>query len=358
MGFRRGGLISEVEKKEILELIQEACRSGSKQSSACAIIGITARTIQRWKSKENLKDGRKQKKTLSHNKLSQEEKNLILQIVNKPKYASLSPAQIVPLLADEGRYLASESTFYRILKEEKQLTHRHRSNPRIIHKPKTCKANGPNQVYTWDITYLKSTILGGFFYLYLIMDIYSRKIVGWQIYDKESSEYASDVLEASCQEEKIKKEQVILHSDNGSPMKGATMLATMQRLGVIPSFSRPGVSNDNPFSESLFRTIKYSFIYPEKPFDSLEEARTWMSKFEKWYNSEHLHSGIKFVTPVQRHTGEDEAILKNRDKVYQAARNKNYHRWSKGTRNWSKDKEVLLNPEKCKTMKVHLRAAV
>ncbi len=152
------------------------------------------------------------------------------------------------------------------------------------------------------------------------MDILSRKIVGWQVYDRESSEYAADVLEATCIAEKVQKDQLILHSDNASPMKGATMLVTLQKLGVIPSFSRPTVSNDNPYSEALFRTIKYTPKYPEKPFISLEMAREWLAKFVHWYNHEHLHSGIKFITPIQRHEGRDEEVLKHRKKVYLKAK--------------------------------------
>lgn len=358
MESRRGRLNSEDEKRKILELINDACKAGAKQKAACEILGISSKTIQRWNCKKDLKDKRNDRKTCPHNKLSNEERSLLLQLVNEPEYAALSPAQIVPSLADKGLYLASESTFYRILKEEKQLEHRHISKPRTLHKPKALRATGPNQIYTWDITYLRSMILGHFYYLYLMMDIYSRKIVGWQVYDRESSEHASDLLEATCQEEGIKKDQVTLHSDNGSPMKGATMLSTMQRLGIVPSFSRPGVSDDNPFSEALFRTVKYSPMYPEKPFETLEAAREWMCEFVKWYNFKHLHSGIKFVTPVQRHTEVDEIILKYRDEVYKKAKNKNPHRWSKNTRNWNKDKEVLLNPEKCKTVNNQLNVAV
>ncbi len=263
----------------------------------------------------------------------------------------------MPDLADNGTYLASESTVYRLLREERQLRHRQKSKPRRHYKPKALKANGPNQVYSWDITYLMTGTRGKFYYLYLILDIYSRKIVGWQVYDKESAELASDVLESACWEEKIKKDQIYLHSDNGGPMKGATMLATLQRLGVIPSFSRPSVSNDNPYSEALFRTLKYTPMYPEHPFFDLKEARHWVSTFVKWYNNEHLHSGIKFVTPQQRHKGLDEGVLKRRDQVYKKAREKNPNRWSKGTRNWEKIQEVRLNPEKCKKLEKSLRAA-
>lgn len=321
-------------------------------------MGITPRTIQRWKAFDKLKDGRMTRKTSPKNKLSDMERKHILHTVNQPQYASLSPSQIVPLLADKGVFLASEATFYRLLKKEKQLSHRYVSRPPSLHKPKALKANASNQIYSWDITYLKSAVTGQFFYLYLVMDIYSRKIVGWQVYDRESSEYAADMLEDSCREECVKKGQVTLHSDNGSPMKGATMLATLQRLGVVPSFSRPGVSNDNPYSEALFRTLKYTPKYPQQPFTTMQAARTWVGIFVKWYNQEHLHSGIKFVTPAQRHDGLDEAILKNRKAVYQKAKTNFPFRWTGCIRNWSKNNEVLLNPEKCKNINRKLRAVV
>jgi putative transposase len=295
---------------------------------------------------------------IPHNKLTEEEQSQILKVVNQSEYANLSPATIVPKLADQGKYLASESTMYRLLRKENQLTHRAASRPRNTYRPKAIIATKPNQVYSWDITYLGSTIKGSFFYLYLIMDIYSRKIVGWQVYDRESSEYASDVLEAACVEENIKKDQLILHSDNGGPMKGATMLSTLQKLGVIPSFSRPSVSNDNPYSEALFKTLKYIPIYSDKPFVSLQKAREWVEKFVEWYNYHHLHSGIKFITPIQRHNGNDAKILKNRTEVYLKAKNKHPNRWSRKIRNWNKENEVHLNPEKGKNLKQTLRAVI
>ena len=303
-----------------------------------------------------MKDKRTVRKAAPHNKLCEGEKEKILEVVNQPEYRDLSPNQIVPLLADKGKYLASESTIYRILRKEKQMKHRLKSKPAGFYKPKALKATGPNQIYSWDITYLMSSIKGKFYYLYLILDIYSRKIVGWQVYDRESAELASDVLEAACLDEKIDKGQIYLHSDNGGPMKGATMLATLQKLGIIPSFSRPSVSNDNPYSEALFRTLKYRPAYPEKIFSSLEGARNWVHAFVSWYNTEHLHSGIKFVSPEKRHQGLDEEILNSRDRVYKEARVKNPNRWSRKTRNWDKIKEVQLNPERCKNLDKNLRA--
>jgi transposase InsO family protein len=253
----------------------------------------------------------------------------------------------VPRLADQGSYLASESTFYRILREEKQLAHRRSERPAQTRtKPRAIYATAPNQLYSWDITYLPSLIRGQFFYLYLFVDIFSRKIVGWQVYEEENSTLAGELLRDLCLREGIQSEQLILHSDNGSPMKGSTMLATLQQLGVMPSFSRPSVSNDNPYSESLFKTLKYRPQYPLKPFADVTEARQWVTGLVEWYNHEHRHSAIRFVTPAQRHEGLDDKLLDNRKAVYEAARAKHPKRWSGCSRNWQKIQVVHLNPDK------------
>ena len=251
----------------------------------------------------------------------------------------------MPLLADSGQYLASESTFYNVLKKKGQLSHRHRSKPRTTSKPRGLLAGGPDQIYSWDITYLPTTVGGMFFYLYMVMDIYSRKIMGWQVHRRETSEFAADMMTDICIREGVKRDQVTLHSDNGGAMKGATLLATLQKLGVIRSTSRPGVSSDNAYSESLFRTLKYVPYYPQRPFEDIVEARRWVEGFVGWYNEIHLHSGIKFVTPSQRHEGLDKEILSKRDKVYKEAKRKNPIRWSRQTRNWLPVEEVWLNPD-------------
>ncbi len=159
---------------------------------------------------------------------------------------------------------------------------------------------------------------------------------------------AAEMIESACFLNGVKKDQVTLHSDNGGPMKGATMLATLQRLGVAPSFSRPSVSNDNPFSESLFKTMKYCPSFPERCFASLEEAKAWVEKFVKWYNEIHLHSGINFVTPASKHQGLDKAILAKRRATYERARKRNPNRWSRDVRNWSHIEVVELNPGRLK----------
>jgi putative transposase len=346
------------EREAIINLISEARASGARQSKACEIIGIAPKTLQRWMHSENEQDGRLDSRHEPVNKLSQLERQRIIHTGNTPEHADLSPSKIVPTLADQGVYLASESTIYRVLKEEKQMNHRLKSQPgKTIAKPKALLATGPNQIYSWDITYLPTAVRGIFYYLYLVMDIYSRKIVGWQVYEQESSALAADLMTDICQREGVKRHQVTLHSDNGSPMKGATLLATLQELGVVLSFSRPCVSNDNPYSESLFRTLKYRPDYPEKAFENLASARKWVTGFTGWYNDSHLHSAIKFVTPTQRHTGQDIAILANRKAVYLKAKAQHPERWSGDIRNWDHVCDVHLNPGKQKAKTEENQAA-
>ncbi len=335
------------ERKKLMSLIGDAKACGARQTKACEIIGISDRTLQRWSSAGNDHDKRQTPLHTPNNKLTDLERQRVVNVCNEPQYAHLPPNKIVPLLADKGVYIASEATFYRILRDAKQLTHRQRTKPpRSVIKPKALVATGPNQIYCWDITYLPTLVKGIFYYLYLMMDVYSRKIVGWQVHDQESNILAADLMTDICLREQVSRDQVVLHSDNGSPMKGATMLATLQQLGVIPSFSRPSVSNDNPYSESLFRTLKYRPEYPEIPFGELGEARNWVAGFVEWYNEEHLHSGIKFVTPSQRHAGKDADILAYRKTVYQAAKLKRPNRWSGDIKNWEMLIKVHLNPEK------------
>ena len=290
--------------------------------------------------------------TAPMNKLSPGERKAIVDVCLQSEYVDLPPSKIVPKLADQGTYLGSESTFYRILKEEELLAHRGRTKPKSSNKPTPLLATAPNQIYSWDITYLKSDINGQHFYLYMFMDIFSRKIMGAKVYESESMECSAELIEKICIENQIKKDQLTLHSDNGAPMKGHTMLAKLQELGVAPSFSRPSVSDDNPYSESLFKTLKYCALYPTKPFESVDSANEWARKFTNWYNTEHMHSGIKFVTPEQRHSGEDIKILENRKKVYEEARKKNPIRWSGETRDWSRTNVVHLNPLRKKEIEV------
>lgn len=318
-----------------------AINNGSRHDMACNDVGIDIKTFKRWKV--DLEDKRKGPLTVPANKLTIVEIQEIIQISTSAEYVDLPPSQIVPSLADKGIYIASESSFYKVLSEKKLLEHRGKSKKKTNNRPAPLVALGPNQIYSWDITYLRSNIAGKFYYLYMFMDIYSRKIVGQEVFEVESMEYSSLLVERICACEGIQKKQLILHSDNGGAMKGATMLATLQRLGVVPSFSRPRVSNDSPYSEALFKTLKYCPEYPSRPFASIAEANAWVNKFVFWYNNIHLHSGIKFVTPMSRHEMKDIKILEKRKVIYEAAKLKNPNRWSGHTRNWTKIEKVYLN---------------
>ena len=235
---------------------------------------------------------------------------------------------------------------YRILREEELLHHRERTKAPIRRPPKEHVATGPNQVWSWDITYLRSPLRGVFFYLYLVVDVWSRKIMAWEVHEAESAELASELIAGPCAALGIDPTGLVLHSDNGGPMKGSTMVATLERLGILPSFSRPSVSDDNPYSEALFRTLKYRPEYPERPFCDLAAARAWVEAFVRWYNTEHLHSGIRFVTPEDRHSGREAAILDGRRELYERARAARPERWSHGTRCWTPVERVYLNPER------------
>lgn len=329
----------------ILGLLDEAVTTGARLAPACEVIGLDVRTVQRWKKQGVGGDRRAGPATTPRNALANGEKAQILELVNSPAFREKSPKQIVPLLADRGEYIASESTMYRILRAENQLQHRSRSKaPEKRHRPKPYTATGPNQVWSWDITYLKSAVRGSFYYLYMTIDVWSRKIVGFDVHATECANLAARMTASACAEEGVGDGTLVLHSDNGGPMKGATMLAKLQELGVAASFSRPSVSNDNPFSESAFRTAKYRPEYPVRPFESVEAARAWARSFVRWYNEEHLHSSIRFVTPSDRHEGHERSILEARAQVYEAARQRRPERWSRGTRNWRQVREVRLNP--------------
>ncbi len=333
--------MSAVDRAQVLELVKQSVTQGCSQAKACEIVGIGERSLQRYQKLPC--DLRRGPVTKSKNKLSQFEIEKIKRLVTSVEFCNLSPHQIVPKLADRGEYVASESSFYRVLKAESLLKHRGRAKPRTVTKPRAYEAIKPNQLYSWDITYLMTEVRGLYFYLYLFLDIFSRKIVGFEVHDRESAEFSSQMLIDICIAEGIKKGQLTTHSDNGHPMKASTMRVTMQRLGVESSFSRPSVSNDNPFSESMFKTLKYCPQFPNQPFATIEAAREWVKSFVEWYNTIHLHSGISFVTPESRHNGLDKQILVNRENVYEQAKTKNPSRWSGATRNWSRIESVKLN---------------
>jgi putative transposase len=345
---RRGRLISASDRRQAVELISEAVDSRAALCKACAELGISKRTYNRWRNNTN--DYIDERTTCVHpepaNKLTQDERKMILKMMNSEEFSSKTPCEIVPILADRGIYLGSESTFYKVLDESEMLAHRGRA-----HKPQkrpisTHKATAPDEVWMWDITYLNGPIKGKYYYLYLFSDLFSRKIVGWEVWDSETAEHASELIKRIYRDEKIyvKTKPLVLHSDNGSPMKGATMLETLYSLGIIPSRSRPRVSNDNPYAESIFKTLKYVPDYQPEGFVTLTEARIWVKRFVDWYNNEHRHSGINYVTPSERHAGKDIEVIEKRKAVYEKARQEHPERWSGEIRSWDYSDTEWLNP--------------
>jgi putative transposase len=341
-----------VEDRQIIaERISQAHARGARLKAACELAGIDVRTLQRWRH-DGLERGDRRphaiRPTPAH-ALTAEEREQIVQLANEPRFAELPPTRIVPMLADEGTYVASESSFNRVLKAQGQMRHRGKARaPQRKRPPSTHVATAPRQLWCWDLTFLASKVLGQWFYLYLILDVYSRKIVGFEVHESDSSDHAVELLKRTALAEGIHalEKRPVLHGDNGSTVKATTVLAMLTWLRITPSYSRPRVSDDNAFVESLFRTAKYRPQFPASGFASLEDARRWARDFVAWYNHDHRHSGIRFVSPAQRHAGEDREILARRHTLYLNAREANPRRWARHTRNWSPITVVTLNPEK------------
>ena len=326
--------------------------AGARARKVAALLGVGLTTLQRWRRQfagngDGL-DGRKGSHRLVSHRLSDEERQRILLTCSEPEFAALPPGQIVPVLADRGLYIGSERSFYRVLHAHGQAHRRGRARPPQDPRPvPRLRASGPNQVWSWDITYLPTSVRGVWFYLYLVIDVWSRKVVAWDVAERENPAIAADLVSRACLRERISKgrrQPLTLHADNGNAMRAATLERRLEELGVLRSFSRPRVSNDNPYSESLFRTAKYRPDYPRRPFASKDNACQWVSSFVDWYNHRHRHSGIKFVTPHQRHNGDAVEICRQRAVIYEQARQRNPRRWSRSTRCWHQPKVVWINP--------------
>ncbi|BAO82576.1 transposase and inactivated derivatives [Serpentinimonas maccroryi] len=357
-------MIGLEDRRSLAQDIQAAHAAGARLHKACEVAGIDVRTLQRWRAGAGLQrgDGRPQavRPTPGH-ALSPVEREQILRVANQPRFADMPPARIVPALADEGVYLASESSFQRVLRAHGQTQHRGRAKaPRASRAPTTHVATAPRQLWCWDMSYLPAQVTGRWFYLYLILDVYSRKIVGFEVHERDDSVHATQLVKRTALAEGIHAldNKPVLHGDNGATLKATTVLAMLHWLGVKPSYSRPRVSDDNAFVESLFRTAKYRPQYPEKGFADLQAARQWASDFVHWYNHEHRHSGIRYVTPAQRHAGLDQEILQARHALYAQAREDNPRRWSGPTRDWSLIKTVTLNPERTEVQNAALTRSI
>jgi putative transposase len=355
-------MIGLEDRQTMVHHIETAHAAGARLRPACEVAGITVRTLQRWRAEHGLIVGDRRPVTerpIPSHALTDEERARIVAVANEPRFAALPPARIVPMLADENVYIASESSFQRVLRAHGQNRHRGRSRePQPSRAPTTHVATAPGQVWCWDMTYLPTEVQGQWFYLYLILDLYSRKIVGWEIHERDDADHAVHLLKRTALAEGIHAmaTKPVLHGDNGSTLKATTVLAMLHWLGVKPSYSRPRVSDDNAFVESLFKTAKYRPEFPTHGFASLQEARAWGHDFVRWYNFEHRHSGIRYVTPAQRHAGAERAILEGRHQTYLQARERHPARWSGRTRDWSPIGAVTLNPERDAVICDHLHA--
>ena len=352
-------MIGLEDRQALARDIHIAHAAGARLKLACETAGIDLRTLQRWQAADGLVSGDRRPQAvrpIPRHALSEAERTQVLAVANAPRFAAVPPARIVPMLADEGRYLASESTFSRVLKAYGQMAHRGRAKaPKPQRPPTTHVATEPRQVWCWDMTYLPAKVQGRWFHLYLILDLYSRKIVGWEVHDSDHADHAVHLERRTALAEGIAAlgTKPVLHGDNGSTLKATTVLAMLNWLGVQPSYSRPRVSDDNAYAESLFRTAKYRPEFPVRGFADLDTARAWASAFVHWYNVDHRHSGIRYVSPAQRHAGDDQKILAARHALYTQARENNPARWSGKTRNWSPIGAVTLNPERDCVIKAH-----
>ncbi|MDO5151603.1 MAG: IS3 family transposase [Oscillospiraceae bacterium] len=337
------------DRKEIVRKIQAAVDSGVKLVTACNNAGISRRTYDRWNKDDNWVDGRTTcKRPTPKNKLRDEEKEKILEIVNKPEYSSLPVRSIVADLLDKKQYLGSASTFYTVLKEDKQLKHRgkcKKPEPRPI---STHCAKKPNDVWVADITYIPSYYRGQFFYHFSIMDLYSRFVVDHEVWDNQDAINLVKVIQRSFLKHKIclNDHLLVLHTDNGPQMTSDIYKKTLNDLNIIDSKNRPRVSNDNAFMESHFKTLKYFIPIFQNKFENLEAARLNLNDSIHYYNYERKHGEIQHVTPYERFTYRDIQLLKERNEFMQEVIKEKPERWAKSPREWKYINEVWLNPPK------------
>lgn len=284
-----------------------------KVAELCRLLGISRSTWYRRQKPKNTPDQR-----TSPRKLTDQQVRETLRLLNSERFRDEAPPTVYAQLLDEGRYLCSERTMYRILKAQKQVRQRRHDREHPTYKKPELLATGPNQVWSWDITKIKGPKSWIFYDLYVVIDIFSRCIVAWCITEYESGEQARALIGTACAKEGIERNQLTVHSDRGRAMRSKCLANLYGELGVGSSFNRPHVSNDNPYSESHFKTLKYRPDYPER-FGSIEDARSHMQTFFDWYNYDHRHSGIAMLTPWQVHTGQAAEIVRVRQATLDAA---------------------------------------
>ena len=250
--------------------------------------------------------------------LSQLERRAVLDVLHCERFLDAAPQQIYATLLDEQRYLCSVRTMYRILASEHEVRERRNQCRRPAYTKPELLATGPNQVWSWDITKLKGPVKWTYFYLYVILDIFSRYVVAWMVAQRESATLAKRLVTASVDKQGIVRDQLTLHADRGSSMTSKSLALLLSDLGVTKTHSRPYTSTDNPYSEAHFKTLKYRPAFPDR-FGSIQDARTLCRHFFPWYNREHRHGGLALLTPADVHYGRADQRLEQRARVLEAA---------------------------------------
>ncbi|MGH9439536.1 MAG: IS3 family transposase [Terriglobia bacterium] len=323
-----------------MRLIGEAVVAGARVKNACQTLEISFRSYLRWKAGK-LEDGRKGAAKTVPRKLSDEEREAFYKEANTARFRDMTPDQIVAILCEEGTYYGSERTLYRIFTDKKALASRTESRkPGPSRKPPELVASGPNQVWSWDITWLRTDIKGFFNYAYVVIDVFSRAIVGWSVEDCESPDHAQKLFERIILKSGVRPQFV--HADNGGPMRGVSLVAFLTDLQVGLTHSRPRVSDDNPYIESFFRTVKYHVSFPSN-FATIQAARDWFALFIDWYNTQHRHSGIGYATPTQKHYGQDIKLLESRQETLNTAARTYPERFVRGPKTVAQPRLVYLN---------------
>ncbi len=337
------------DREKAIAFFKEGKEAGLPIKAVADLLGICGRTLRRWRldiSGQGFSaDRRKGAPRQVAHKFSAKERQRVIDTVNDPRFGDLPPVQIVAILAEEKQYIGSAMTIYLIMREKGLLNHRGSARqPRESRDVPMLTATAIHQLLALDITLLPGPVKGQFYYLYMVMDVWSRRILGMEVHERECSELACDFFDRVCRDEGIGKgTATVLHSDNGAPMRSFTLASKLAEPGVTRSLSRPGVSNANAFAESLFRTLKYYRIYPERRFRSLDADRCWVDSFVEWYNAEDHNNGIKYVTPNQRHFGEADEICAIRQQTYEKGREENLRRWSRPPRCWKQPEVVKIN---------------
>jgi putative transposase len=297
----------------------EAADNASHQigvTTSCKALGVSRATLYRARKPKT--EPKPPEKPFSPRALGERERRQVLEVLHEERFMDQAPAAIYATLLDEGRYLCSIRTMYRILEEANEIRERRRQTRHPNYAKPVLIATQPKQVWTWDITKLLGPAKWTYYYLYVILDIFSRYVVGWMVAHRESATLAKRLIEETCMKQKISKDHLTLHSDRGSSMTSKPVALMLSDLGITKSHSRPRVSNDNPFSESQFKTLKYQPDFPQR-FGSLEDARMFCRQFFEWYNTEHKHSGIGLLTPETLHLGNAESVLAGRQEVLDQA---------------------------------------